>query len=224
MVESIARRVHRGIPPNSGLDHDDLTQAGFLGLLIASRCYDPAMAVPFWVYAQYRVRGEILDSLRRHDSAPRSLRRWQKKLTTARTDLAGALHRNPTEEELCDRLVVSTVEMRSRRLALRQTQGAALKDEMHRGTGPEAASGPETDPNHLCAQRQVRKVLHRLINGLPTRQRLVILQHYTQHKTMKEIGAVLGVNESRVSQMHQNALRRMERWLKNSGICSRSLL
>src|SRR4026208_941656 len=78
LVESIARRIHGALPPHALVELHDLAQSGLLGLVNASRCYDPATDVPFSSYARYRIQGEILDSLRRHDHAPRKLRRWQK--------------------------------------------------------------------------------------------------------------------------------------------------
>lgn len=106
MVESIARRVHGALPANARIELHDLAQSGLLGLVTAGRHYDPAAAVPFSIYARYRVEGEILDSLRRQDLAPRKLRRWQKQVSAAKRELVASLNREPTEEELCDRLMV----------------------------------------------------------------------------------------------------------------------
>jgi RNA polymerase sigma factor for flagellar operon FliA len=197
----------------------DLAQSGLLGLVSAGRGYDPATAVPFPIYARYRIEGEMLDSLRRHDVAPRRLRRWQKQVSAARQELAGVLEREPTEEELCDRLMVSVVEMRSRNLALSRTTApaAAARED---GPRTDPASGPETDPDHICSQRQLREVLDRLIDSLPARHQQVIRLHYCRHMTMKEIGGGMGVNESRVSQMHRSALQAMGRMLRDCGICS----
>jgi RNA polymerase sigma factor FliA len=219
LVESIARRIYGALPPNTGLDLHDLAQSGLLGLVSAGRCYDPATAVPFSVYARYRIEGEILDSLRRHDLVPRRLRRWQKEMSAARQELAGALQREPTEEELCHRLMVSLAEMRSRNLVLSRIR-TRTPAELEDGIQPDLASGPETDPDQICARRQLREVLDRVIDGLPARHQQVIRLHYCRQLTMKEIGGEMGVNESRVSQMHRSALDSMARRLKDSGICS----
>jgi RNA polymerase sigma factor FliA len=219
LVDSIARRVYGSLPPNACLELPDLAQSGLLGLVSAGRCYDPETAVPFSIYARYRIEGEILDSLRRHDLAPRRLRRWQKQVNAARQELAGTLHREPTEEELCDRLMISLVEMRSRSLALSRTRPAPLpaaEDQRQ----PDPVSGPDTGPDHICERRQLREVLDRLIDSLSPRHQQVIRLHYCRHMTMKEIGDQLGVHESRVSQMHRRALEAMGRMLKESGICS----
>jgi RNA polymerase sigma factor for flagellar operon FliA len=219
MVESIARRMYGALPPNSRVELNDLSQSGLLGLVNAGRGYDTASTVPFRVYARYRIEGEMLDSLRRNDPAPRRLRRWQKQVSATRRQLAASLHRDPTEEELCERLMVSATEMQSQRLALHRAMPPAVRERQDEET-PEPASGPETDPDRICSQRQLRDVLDRLVDTLPARHQQVIRQRYGQHMTLKEIGNELGVNESRVSQMHRSALQAMSRMLKESGISS----
>jgi RNA polymerase sigma factor for flagellar operon FliA len=219
LVDSIARRVYSSLPPNTCLELHDLAQSGLLGLVSAGRCYDPQTAVPFSIYARYRIEGEILDSLRRHDLAPRRLRRWQKQVSAARQELAANLHREPTDEELCDRLMISLVEMRNRSLALSQARpvsSAAVEDTRQ----PDPACGSDAGPDHICEQQQLREVLDRLIDSLIPRYQQVIRLHYCRHMTLKEIGGEMGVHESRVSQMHRSALEAMGRMLKESGISS----
>jgi RNA polymerase sigma factor for flagellar operon FliA len=207
LVDSIARQVHGSLPSNASLELHDLTQAGLLGLVNAGRSYNPATAVPFSMYARYRIEGEMLDSMRRQDLAPRRLRRWQKQVSAARRELMGVLQREPSEEELCERLMISAVEMRNRSAALKHTGPG--------GQGAEAA-GPED----ICARRQLREVLDRLIDSLTPGLQQVIRLRYCRHMNMKEIGAELGVQESRVSEMHRTALEEMGRILKESGIGS----
>jgi len=218
MVDSIARRVYGSLPPNACLDLHDLAQSGLLGLVDAGRSYNPSTAVPFSLYARYRIEGEILDSLRRQDLAPRRLRRWQKQVSAARQELTAGLEREPTEEELCERLMISAVEMRSRSVALNRTRTvpAVTRD----GQQPDLPSAPDAGPDHLCERRELREVLDRLIDSLTPRHQQVIRLHYCRHMTMKQIGAEMGVNESRVSQMHRSALEAMGRMLKESGIYS----
>ena len=198
------------LPASACVELHDLAQSGLLGLVSAGRNYDASAAVPFSIYARYRIEGEMLDSLRRQDLAPRKLRRWQKQVSAARQELTASLQRLPTEEELCDRLMVSAVEMRNRTLELSRTN-APLSAKSDGSEMADPASGPETDPDHICSQRQLREVLDRLIDDLPARHQQVIRLHYCQHMTMKEIG---------VSQMHRSALQAMGRALKDSGICS----
>lgn len=219
LVDSIARRVYGSLPPNASLDLHDLAQSGLLGLVNAGRSYNPSTAVPFSMYARYRIEGEILDSLRRQDLAPRRLRRWQKQVSAARQELTGVLKREPSEEELCERLMISAVEMRSRSLALNQTRTGDQAPDRD-GQQPDPASAPDSGPDHICERRQLREVLDRLIDSLAPRYQQVIRLHYCRHMTMKEIGAGMGVHESRVSQMHRSALEAMGRMLKESGICS----
>ena len=219
LVDSIARRVYGSLPPNACLELHDLAQSGLLGLVSAGRCYDPETAVPFSIYARYRIEGEILDSLRRHDLAPRRLRRWQKQVSAARQELSVTLHRDPTDEELCDRLMISLVEMRNRSLALSQTRppsSTATEDARQ----PDPPCGPDAGPDYICERQQLREVLDRLIDSLAPRYQQVIRLHYSRHMTLKEIGGEMGVHESRVSQMHRSALEAMGRMLKESGISS----
>jgi RNA polymerase sigma factor for flagellar operon FliA len=219
LVDSIARRVHNALPPDACVELHDLAQSGLLGLVSASRGYDPGTSVPFSVYARYRIEGEILDSLRRHDLAPRKLRRWQKQVSSARQQLAAALKREPTEEELCDRLMISAVEMRSRTLVLSRTK-LRSSSPSEDNAAPDPASGRDTDPDYICSQRQLRDVLDRLIENLPARHQQVIRLYYCRQMSMKAIAVDLGVNDSRVSQMHKSALQAMACMLRESGICS----
>jgi len=219
LVDSIARRVYGSLPPNTCLELHDLAQSGLLGLVSAGRCYDANTAVPFSIYARYRIEGEILDSLRRHDLAPRRLRRWQKQVSAARQELMATLQREPSEEELCDRLMISLAEMRSRRAVLNRTQTPAVaSSESAQLRDP--ACDPDDVPDQICERQQLREVLDRLIDSLTPRYQQVIRLHYSSHMTMKEIGSEMGVHESRVSQMHRSALESMGRMLKESGICS----
>ena len=220
LVDSIARRVYGSLPPNACLELHDLAQSGLVGLVSAGRCYDPTTAVPFSLYARYRIEGEILDSLRRQDLAPRRLRRWQKQLSAARLELAANLRREPTEEELCERLMISFVEMRNRRLALSSVHVSALAGDAREGETKDPACGADAGPDQICERRQLREVLDRLIDSLAPRYQQVIRLHYCRQMTLKDIGCELGVHESRVSQMHRSALEAMARMLKESGICS----
>ncbi|MBI2679545.1 MAG: sigma-70 family RNA polymerase sigma factor [Candidatus Solibacter usitatus] len=219
LVESIARRIYGTLPPHTRIELHDLAQSGLLGLVRAGRSYDPSIEVPFSTYARYRIEGEILDSLRRLDLAPRKLRRWQKQVAAVRQELAGALQREPTEEELCGRLMISASELHSMNAALRMA--APVESEPNgEGEPVDPASDPDTHPDQIFSQRQLRDVLDRLIENLPARHRQVIRLHYNRYRTMKEIGHEMGVNESRASQIHRSALQAMGRMLRDSGICS----
>jgi RNA polymerase sigma factor FliA len=218
LVNSMARRLYGALPPNSGVELHDLAQSGVLGLMSAGRGYDPDAAVPFSIYARYRIEGEMLDSLRRSDVAPRRLRRWQKQVNAARLELSLQLHREPVEEELCERLGISPTELRGKHAAMSPAVAAASQG--RDGDPVDPASGPETGPDHICSRRQLREMLNHLMGRLPAQHREVIRQRYSQHLTLKEIGAGMGVTESRVSQMHRSALQAMSRMLKGSGISS----
>jgi RNA polymerase sigma factor FliA len=224
LVESIARRMYGSLPPNTLLELHDLTQSGLLGLVNAGRCYDPTTTVSFSTYARYRIEGEILDTLRRNDHVSRRMRRWQKQVSAARQQLAAELNRKPTEEELCDRLMVSLGELRTGDLAWTgaTTFGSHAAPDQDLSSLP--ANSPSTDPDHICSQRQLRAVLDRLIESLPPRYQQVIQLYYRQHKTVKDIGVALCVKESRASQIHRSALRAMAKTLRDSGISSSAYL
>ena len=219
LVDCIARRVYGALPPNARVELHDLAQSGVLGLVSAGRGYDPATTVPFAIYARCRIEGEMLDSLRRADVAPRRLRRWQKHVNGARRELTAALDREPTEEELCERLMITAAEMRNHNVVMSRVTPPALTERQD-GEALDPASGPETDPDHICSQNQLREVLDRLIERLPARHQQVVRQRYGRHMTLKEIGHGMGVRESRVSQMLRSALQAMGRMLKESGISS----
>jgi RNA polymerase sigma factor for flagellar operon FliA len=217
LVDSIARRVYRALPANHRVELVDLAQSGVLGLVSAGQGYDPLAAVPFPIYARYRIEGEMLDSLRRSDLAPRRLRHWQKQVSAVRRELTAALRREPTEEELCERLMISVSAMRSKSVMMNRVAAPAERAD---GESLDPASGPEMDPDHICAQNQLREMLGRLIGCLPARQQQVIRRRYGRHMTLKEIGLKMGVKESRASQMHRIALQALSRMLKHSGISS----
>jgi RNA polymerase sigma factor for flagellar operon FliA len=219
LVHSIARRVHAAIPVNARVELHDLAQSGLLGLVSAGRSYSPETAVPFGIYARYRIEGEILDYLRRHDPAPRKLRRWQKQATAARRELTDTLKRQPTEEELCHRLMVTAVEMRSNDVALSHLpSGSAWEPDRNEPYDPACCT--EAHPDRICSRQQQREVLGRLIADLPVRYQQVIRLYYCRHIRMKEIARTLGVSDSRASQMHRRALQTMGRMLRNAGISS----
>jgi len=227
LVKSIASRVYASLPSPTLVDLNDLVQAGVVGLTHAARNYKPEMEVSFSLYARYRVRGEILDSLRRLDLASRDLRRWQKQVSAATHDLAASLQRQPTDEELCQRLDVDISEMREKRAALLhagmlRSGGYPASRETEDGDYPgmEVPGDPANRPDSICSRRQVRHLLEKAAGTLPKRYQEVISLYYSGEMTMKEIGNRLSINESRVSQIHKGALQSMARTLRSSGICS----
>lgn len=221
LVKAIAVRVHENLPVH--VDLDDLVHAGILGLFDAASKYNPEKKVVFSSYAKHRIKGAILDSLRQLDWASRDLRRRHKQVEAVTRDLAATLQRNPTEHEVAEKLGVEVerwrqmmVDLRSVGLVSASTRATDQEDL----PAPDFPSKPETQPDRMCARQQLRSVLGEAMRTLPERYQKVVLLYYTNEMTMKEIGGLLGINESRVSQIHKSALEKMAVVLQSNGISS----
>ena len=223
LVKAIAVRVHENLPVH--VDLDDLVHAGVLGLFDAATKYNPDKQVAFSSYAKHRIKGAILDSLRQLDWASRDLRRRHKQIEAATRDLAAELQRTPTELEVATRLGIDPERWRQMMMELRNVGiiSANTRATEHEDLpAPEYPSAPETQPDHMCAREQLRFVLDKAMTTLPDRYKQVVVLYYTNEMTMKEIGGVLGINESRVSQIHKSALEKMSVALHTAGIFSAS--
>ncbi len=221
LVKAIAVRVHENLPVH--VDLDDLVHAGILGLFDAANKYDSRKQVAFSSYAKHRIKGAILDSLRQLDWASRDLRRRHKQVEQATRELSTSLQRMPTENEIAEKLGIEVERWRQMMLDLRNV---GLISASTRGTeqedlpAPDFPSKPETQPDSMCAREQLRALLGDAMKALPERYQKVVLLYYTNEMTMKEIGGVLGINESRVSQIHKSALEKMAAVLQTAGISS----
>lgn len=211
-VRYIARHIHDRLPQHVPLD--DLVHAGVLGLIDALNKFDSAKNVQFKTYAKFRIRGAILDSLRELDWSPRDLRRKARSLEDATSRLGSELGRAPTEQELADELHMTVEEFHH---MLNELEGLDLGT-LHPETGPDGreedlceyiAGDPEESPYHLCLKSEVRSVLSRAIADLNEKKQLVLSLYYYEELTMKEVGTVLGIGESRVSQIHSLAIVRL---------------
>ncbi len=221
LVKAIAVRVHENLPVH--VDLDDLVHAGILGLFDAASKYNPDKQVAFSSYAKHRIKGAILDSLRQLDWASRDMRRRHKQVEAATRDLAATLQRNPTEAEVAEKLGIDQERWRSMMLDLRNVgliSASTRSNENEDLPAPDFPSKPETQPDSICAQEQLRSVLGVAIKTLPERYQKVVALYYTNEMTMKEIGTILGINESRVSQIHKAALEKMQVVLAANGISS----
>lgn len=208
LVNYVARRIHAGLP--SHVDLEDLVSAGRIGLLDAFNKFDPAKKAQFRTYAQFRIRGAILDSLRLQDWGPRELRRRARQMDDAIQTLMRRLNRVPTELEIAAELEMPLHEYQSLKGNLRALEIGSLQelrfedsDEQELAT---LAADPEQGPYQQCLLRQMSQRLEQAIADLPTRESEVIRLYYAEDLTMKEVGAVLGVVESRVSQIHSCAV------------------
>ena len=221
LVKAIAVRVHENLPVH--VDLDDLVHAGILGLFDAAGKYNPEKQVVFSSYAKHRIKGAILDSLRQLDWASRDMRRRHKQVEAATRDLAAQLQRNPTEAEVAEKLGIDPDRWRSMMLDLRNVGLVSASTRTGEGEDLPAhdfPTKPENHPDSICAREQLRSVLGVAMKTLPERYQKVVLLYYNNELTMKEIGGMLGINESRVSQIHKSALEKMAAALQASGITS----
>jgi RNA polymerase sigma factor for flagellar operon FliA len=223
LVKVIGWQVYGGLPYHAPVELNDILQTGHLGLVNASRTYRADLNVPFASYARHRIRGEILDSLRRLDTASRNLRGWQRRIDESARELSLTLSREPTDEEVSQRMGVGVTRLRKKRLALWRAS-PCTQPALGERDAPcsSVASAPEGMPDSIQERRQMTEFLEKAAALLPPRLKQVIDYYYLQNLPMKEIGRLLKVNESRVSQIHKTALQLMARGLRASGIRSAS--
>jgi RNA polymerase sigma factor FliA len=211
-VQYIARRIHDRVPPQVLLE--DLVHAGILGLMDAVKKYDPSKNVQLKHYAEFRIRGAILDSLRQVDWSPRTLRRQARRLEQAISECKAKFKRDPTEPEIAAQLGVTLENLQHLLGDLRGLDIGSLQAETNEaGFGEDfLQSRPgteEDDPYHQTLRSEMTTLLGRAVGELPEREREVLALYHYEELTMKEVGAVLGIGESRVSQIHTTALLRL---------------
>ncbi len=219
LVRVIAVRVHENLPVH--VDLDDLVHAGVMGLLDAVKKYNPKKQVAFPSYAKHRIKGAILDSLRQLDWASRDLRRRHKQIEAATRDLAAVLQRNPTQAEVAARMGVGDERWRRMMLELRNVgliSASSRPADQEDAAAPDFPAEKDSQPDKICAREQLKVHLKLALNVLPARYRQVVQLYYSQEMTMREIGDMMGINESRVSQIHKSALQKMAVALQAAGI------
>lgn len=224
LVKAIAIRVHENLPVH--VDLDDLIHAGVLGLFDAVEKYNADKNVTFQNYAKHRIKGAILDSLRELDWASRDMRKRQKSIDAANRELMGQLGRTPTHAEVAQKLGVEPERLQRmqtelRNLGLTPAEPRVTEDP---DRPQEFVAAPDLRPDLMCERHQLQVTLARAIETLPERYQRVVFLYYSNDMTMKEIGDVLGVNESRISQIHKLALKKMALALQSEGIESASAL
>jgi len=210
LVKAIAARIKETLPVH--VDMDDLIHNGILGLFDAAKKFDPKNNVKFASYAKYRVKGAILDSLRGLDWASRDMRKRHKQVEAARRELTALLQRHPTESEVAEKLGLSEERWRRLSMDLRivgEVSCSSRNDPDSDLPAPDSAASPKTHPDAICINDQLASVLKEALKILPPRDRQVITLYYNAEMTMKEVGDIMGINESRVSQIHGRAVRRL---------------
>lgn len=207
-VRYIARRIHDRLP--SHVQFDDLVHAGILGLIDAVDKFDSRKNVQLKSYARFRIRGAILDSLRQLDWSPRNLRRQARRIEEARRDLAGFLGHTPSQPELAARLGLELEEFQRLLGELRGLDLSSLHGKSDDSSSEELSSDvavrPEEDPFGVTLRAEMRTLLSQAIDGLEQKERQVLALYYLQELTMKRVGMIMNIGESRVSQIHTAAL------------------
>ena len=210
-VRYLARRIHERLPQHVELD--DLVSAGMVGLIDAFSKFDHTKKVQFKSYAQFRVRGAILDSLRTLDWSPRELRRKGRAVEEAIHTSTQRLGRAPGEAEIAGEMKLSLSEYQTLLGELKGLEIGSLHVERSEDSGDEVLAyvpaSPEEDPLFRCLKGEMKQRLADAIEELPEKERMVLTLYYYEELTMKEIGLTLGVVESRVSQIHSSAVVRL---------------
>jgi RNA polymerase sigma factor FliA len=211
-VKYIARRIHERLPQHVALE--DLVHSGVVGLIDALNKFDACKHVQFASYAKHRIRGAILDSLRELDWGPRELRRKARMLDQAHAKLDSALGRAASEQEIAEAMGLELGELQHLlgeldSLEISSFSVESAEDGKESDLG-EALPAPENEsPFQQCLDGEMRARLIQALMTLPKRERQVLTLYYYEELTMKEVGAVLGVGESRVSQIHSLAMSRL---------------
>ena len=210
-VRYLARRIHERLPQH--VDLDDLISAGVVGLIDAFSKFDHSKKVQFKSYAQFRIRGAILDSLRTLDWSPRELRRKGRAVEEAIRSVTQRVGRAPSELEIAGEMELSLTEYQQLLGDLKGLEIGSLHMERSEESGDEELAyvpgSPEEDPLFRCLKGEMKQRLADAIDELPEKERMVLTLYYYEELTMKEIGLTLGVVESRVSQIHSSAVLRL---------------
>jgi len=210
-VRYLARRIHERLPQHVELD--DLVSAGVVGLIDAFSKFDHGKRVQLKSYAQFRIRGAILDSLRTLDWSPRELRRKGRAVEEAVRGLTQKLSRAPQEQEIAEEMKLPLNDFQSLLGELKGLEIGSLHAERSEDSGDEELAyvpgDPQDDPLFRCLKGEMKQRLVDAIEELPEKERMVLTLYYYEELTMKEIGLTLGVVESRVSQIHSAAVVRL---------------
>jgi RNA polymerase sigma factor for flagellar operon FliA len=223
LVKHIVYKKIRELPPSCEVD--DLISCGIESLIGAIDRYDPEMGAGLEPYLWTRIHGAVLDELRRRDWAPRSLRRFERDLLRARETFTGAHGRPPGRLELASMMNLSPDEMRKKEYEIRKSDLTSLSS-LAVSEGESAielvetleADDPSTDPEHQAAQEEAKAKFRRAFERLSPREREVAVLLYVQNLTLREIGQVLEVSESRVSQIHAQLKKRVRERLQQDSL------
>lgn len=219
LVKFVAGRVAAGLP--AGTDTGELIGTGIFGLMDAVDRFDPSLGFKFETFAVPRIKGSMLDGLRALDWVPRSVRSRSRQIEAAMSRLSHELKRSPTDEELCAELQIDNDELQ-RWLGMIAVANVGPLDHVVAGPseGEPRQLPPSSDdgPDAVVEDRELRQVMRQEIRNLPDRERTVVALYYDEGMTLAEIGSVLGVTESRVSQIHSKAIIMLRSQMAAAGI------
>ncbi|TFW29928.1 RNA polymerase sigma factor FliA [Massilia arenosa] len=215
LVKRLAHHMKAKLPPS--VEVDDLVQAGMIGLLDAINRYEETHGAQFETYAVLRIRGAMLDELRNSDWLPRSMRQNMRKIETAMATLQQRLGHAPTESEVAKALKLSLADYQE---MLSDGGGHQLVyyEDFHDADGNDSFldryAVDDADPLHSLLEGDFRQAVIDAIDNLPPREKILMGLYYEEELNLKEIGAVMGVSESRVSQLHTQAVARLRAALR----------
>ncbi|HJW34463.1 MAG TPA: FliA/WhiG family RNA polymerase sigma factor [Holophagaceae bacterium] len=211
LVKFVAHRISNRLP--SHVELDDLIHSGILGLMDAVEKFDPGRGIKFKTYAELRVKGAILDGLRDLDWVPRSLRRKKKDIEGAYHAIEQRLGRAATDEEVAAQLGVPLEELHKNLDELKGVTLGAFAEAGEDGEGESLISfvpDPDAeDPSQVFQASELKEILKASVELLPKKEKFVVQLYYFDELTMKEIGTLLNITESRVSQLHTKAMLRL---------------
>ena len=213
LVKIVAGRLHMYLGYN--VEYDDLVSYGIFGLIDAIDRFDHAKEIKFETYASLRIRGAILDQIRRMDWIPRTIRQKQKKIDQVIKEIEATTGRSATDEEIAEKLGISDDEYTEWQSQMKVTGVVSLNEYLEQG-GPELQNekGKHSSrfdaPEDVMEQAELKEKLKEALDVLTEKERKVILLYYYEDLTLKEISNILEVSESRVSQLHTKALNKMK--------------
>jgi RNA polymerase sigma factor for flagellar operon FliA len=215
LVKYVAGRLGSGLPAH--VDDEDLVSYGLLGLIGAIERFDPDREIKFETYALGRIKGAIIDELRSLDWVPRSVRSRAREIERSIGELEAKLGRAPTDEEIAAKLGVTEEDLDEDLLEISRTSIAALDELWTVSSGGDQIALIDTiedpvgpSPTRSLDETELREAMADAIARLPEREKLVVTLYYYEELTLREIGEVLGVTESRVSQLHTKAILRLK--------------
>ena len=212
LVKLVAGRLSMYLGFN--VEYDDLVGYGIFGLIDAIDKYDTMKDVKFETYASLRIRGAILDQIRKMDWIPRTVRQRQKKIDTAMRELENETGRIPTDAEIAERMEITEEEFYDWQSQMKVTGVVSLNEFLEQGSDIPEESGTDyarfVRPEDAVEKEEVKKKLAEALEILTDKEKQVIVMYYYEEMNLKEIAAVLSVTESRISQLHTRALQKMK--------------